>query len=710
MRPDGTRVALVQHRGARSSGGVCFFLPQLALPAKIEFDPALIVIDLRYARWSKRGAELGEWATRVSRHAGVIALYTSGDTDSQRGLRAQGFDDFPMDHGAVATVMTNVVARKVIQPQPLVDWTLERVSQFLDREHEIKEVPAGSEIEGMLANIARFLQDLGDRDSGDLRRARWLLAALAQMPIPLIWYEEAARSLGRLTIRRMISYLGTKNYFDPDLGPVIQTLRMNFNQAYEAIHSNNPRSDALVSVLGQLLNDRSDGGFILVLVRDGVMERAMRTWIEVAGLISPSESERLEIAACSRYVGLADKRFPDAVVNGAFPRRYAWIAGSALAEKVIFLTYRRESDLVVRQLAEVYDREKQLARSSVRQSTVSKLIPSYRSAGAHNSEAVVPELKLVRPDSKPPEETHHKMQTFGTGLKDLGAAMEAAHQQDTDRANRLRLEIEWPDDVIDEETAVSDLGDMASGDDADDVESVRIYVNSRANGAGYVWIPVDQLVECVRLGSSDVLRVFPMDLRVRDVLLWMDDGRRASLFDRIVDLAEDQPQMQYLAAFRQRWRGALGQLAAMYTVGHRVDYGAILASLQQQGALIETELAVRCWVSDAVIGPEKLSSIIAVGRVVGSDHLITHAKEFDRAFRRIRGIRQGIGRRLSFAIRRSFRNRQPVDVAQGDDLDITLGLPVDELVDSIDLAEVVRVDENVRRVPAQLADRFRGSD
>src|SRR5262249_13318550 len=57
LRPDGSRVML---RGANrpADSGICFFLPLTNLPSRIEFYPALIVLDLRYAQWTARATAL----------------------------------------------------------------------------------------------------------------------------------------------------------------------------------------------------------------------------------------------------------------------------------------------------------------------------------------------------------------------------------------------------------------------------------------------------------------------------------------------------------------------------------------------------------------------------------------------------------------------------------------------------------------------------
>jgi hypothetical protein len=72
--------------------------------------------------------------------------------------------------------------------------------------------------------------------------------------------------------------------------------------------------------------------------------------------------------------------------------------------------------------------------------------------------------------------------------------------------------------------------------------------------------------------------------------------------------------------------------------------------------------------------------------------LAGQAKEFQKAFRKIRGLRRGLGNRLSNIIRSSFK-----DLALGgarskvESLDERLGIPLDELLETIDVAEVTAI-------------------
>ena len=100
------------------------------------------------------------------------------------------------------------------------------------------------------------------------------------------------------------------------------------------------------------------------------------------------------------------------------------------------------------------------------------------------------------------------------------------------------------------------------------------------------------------------------------------------------------------------------------------------------------------------------SKIAAVGTVVGDDALFREARAFDAAFRRIRGLRSGIGRRLSGAIRKTFHYQIGAGSGrdsreEGDEI----GLPFEELAETIDIAQVLAITGR-EKVPPHLVDRL----
>lgn len=707
MKPNGELVLLRPDKAKAGDGGVCFFLPLLALPERVAYAPALIILDLRYAQWVRRVAALAQWTREVGKEAGVLALYTVGDSETLTALTNAGFADLPLDHEAIATCTTGM--RRAATPVTgTLDWPLAPTPSYLAREHEVKELPHGESLDEAFKGIAALLDEYREVDNLDVRRARWLLATLTQMPVPLDWYERAARDSGRSTLRRLIERLGILDRDGSVPGAVIGTLRMAFERVYRALEGANPRAEMLRAVLPEVAEAKPDER-VLLLVRDRTMERAVRAWLMLDAFAGCDWLTSVDIVACADYARVAERRYATAIVNGALPRRYRWILGGALAAHVIYLAYPYEVDGIERQLQSVYGEEAREARARRRHTTVTGGENAAGGSG-QGAEATVPELILRRPARRAPETRGRQDRPKRTlhGFEGLAQALEELSRSAMPPSSAEDLAA-WEHDPGEDDPPGDDDVDLDDVAVAERVECLRADVESRLHGKGLVWLPVAGLIEVVRPETGDDIRLLRADeLRAGDVIVCLDADGRSGLFERMVELAADQPEMRYLATLRRRWLDAMQGLVARFQQNERVNYAALLRALQANGATITSELTVRMWILGQAIGPEDRSSIVAVGKVVGSEALVQHARELDKAFRRIRGIRQGIGRRLSGVIRRTFQHvAAGVDEQAAAQLEDRLSLPLNELLETIDLARVVEVSGETRLVPPQWMRRWR---
>lgn len=711
MRPTGERVALRQGENVQRSQGVCFFLPGLVLPERINFRPTFIILDLRYAHWTKRASDIAKWVIEVCRDAGMLALYSLGDSDTIIALSSVGFSDLPLDHAAITACSEQVMKQHAAHESLTIDWRMEDVPSYLDREHEVVEVELAETIEAIFASIGTLLDGQKQKDVPDLNRSRWLLATLTHLPVPLIWYEHAARSLGRSTLHRLIARLGIQGRHNSDLGAVIQTLRMQFEQIYQDLSRLNPRAQALQTLLPHILTSAPHEQ-VLFLVRDRVMERAVRNWLELEAFPEVDWLSRVMVKACPDYYSVAAHKYDAVLVNGVFPRRYKWMAGASLGARVTFLAYPHEVDVIEHQLRGVYGDQVRTEQAFKRDRAMSQLV-SRSISPVNENESPIPRLQLKRPQQKSTKAMSSKSEAKVT-IKDIAKLSEAIElsRRAVEKVQEIVPEVKiapWKEDVSDEEPPEEDTDDIIAGDREESVACIRLHVHSQMLGECVLWLAVDDIVDFVRASlPDDIQRTAPQKLQPGDVLLLMNEGRRTSLFDRFVDLAEEQPSMRYLATYRRTWREAVQRVVARHQDKGRPDYAAMLRSLRAAGATIQSEPAVRSWVQDQVIGPDNVASIAAVGRVSGMEPLVRQAKEFDRVFRDIRGIRQGIGRRLNSAIRRHFKHfAEGVPEASGDTLDRHLGLPLDELLETIDLAEVITVGAHIEKVVSHRVGRLR---
>jgi hypothetical protein len=692
MKPNGTRVALRSYPNG-SASGVCFFLPTLTLPSHLSLSPRLVIVDARYGRWTNRAEMLARWVGQFGQSVGVVVLYSLGDDDTSSPFLKRNFIDFPFDHVAVESSLQAHVGG--LTENESVDWSFSQVPNFLKRSHEVTLVPTDSETKILLKGISRLLDEHRDRDNLDLRRARWLLAILSQMPVPLIWYEEAARDRGRSAISSLIKRLGMQSESDEDLGPVIQSLKVSLEQLYDRLRDGGTRALSTRDAITGILSD-SESASLLVLVRDDIMELALRRWLLIDALKDKDYTERLEICSCPHFVRISGRSYNAVVVQGCMPRRYRWILGARLGDVVRFLAYDHEVQIIEKQLLRFYGRDSANTRARQRDRAIASL--SGKSVHASEYEEMLPSLAFRKPDESATSHVAHHQVTVST-FSDLASAF-AEKQRYVEEEERLYKEA-----ILTESVWTFALGeDMEEQDmtmmNASVADGLGIAIQVKFAGAlvSILRFPAEQIVDCMRPSrDGEVARMAAEDVLPGDVLLVTRGSNRASLFDRIIDLAQEQPRLKYLATFRRTWQQALTKMAAEYRSPAGVDYVRILRALQNCGATIESGATVRGWVRGDVIGPETPSSIAAVGHVSLTSTLVTDAKAFDRAFRQIRGLHQSIGRRLSSSIRRTIS--QSYDAESSDDKDpITdhLQIPIDELLDTIELAHVLQVTDERR--------------
>jgi hypothetical protein len=487
---------------------------------------------------------------------------------------------------------------------------------------------------------------------------------------------------------------------------------MQFENLYQLLNKSNPRADVLPSLLARAFKESPQGGRMLLLVRDRVMARALESWLQVEALRDSEWLQNVDIKCCSEFGRLSGSTYTRSLVNANFPRRYRWIAGASLGNAVVFLAYPHEIEVIENQLQHFYGEKALSYRRRKRVQAINEVcVPTQESNDG--TETAIPALHLKKPQVSITKPTPKDVQTAATDLSQLQQLLTAAREA----SQRLEDEVgkseksTWQEDTSEDDALFEGLEISDIEPNLEESICLCIEVKSRLEGLGLIWLAIDEPVECVRATRpDDVCRMVPHLLRPGDVLLRMDEEGRTTLFDRIVELAEDQPEMQFLGAFRQTWRRSVQRLVARFGGPYATDYKAMLRALQADGATIQTEQTVRHWALDHVIGPDEISSILAVGRASGVEVMVSQAKGFDRSFRRIRGIRQAIGQRLNNTIRKSFKTFAEGSVdPRAYQLEDRLGIPVDELLETIDIAEVISVNQHEERIAFHSVGKFQSA-
>ncbi|MGE3491563.1 MAG: hypothetical protein AB7N29_16280 [Vicinamibacterales bacterium] len=668
-------------------------MPNLTLPASLSFQPQLVILDLRFARWQHRLSGLLAWVDQLK--APVVSAHTLGDVESENALANSGFLRFSLDHAA----LSGFVSPASDTPAD-IDWGLARAATFLNRKHSINEIPGAGSLDELFVKCGELLDQATKADPSDLNRAHWILAMLRHMPVPLSWYEAIAREQGRSTLKRLISQVGFRSSRIESVGPVLQTVRMTLESLYNTLDHHNPKAAFLKALLPQ----RCAVSHLMCITRDVITDKAISAWLDSE--FTPSISARVECVAAPRYRSAETIGANEALVIGALPRRYRWIVGGHLSQHVTFITYPHESEAVARQLDLFYSPTVARQHSRDRVTTLMK-IAGTTIKGSDDC-AGLPTLHL---EGRPSPKKALKPAAKSNSMQDLSAMMQEVEAKAAIAHRESQANVKWEDKFDEEPPEDLDAAELSSTVDA--VDCYRVQVHLRSRGYGELVLAKEALVECVRPSRPDeIAKVMPARLVAGDVLPRVDDRGRTTLFDTIVGLVDEQPTMRSAALMRREWQTAIRHVNERYKkrfspYSRQIEYRTLLTDLQIHGATVSTEQAVRGWLEGTTMGPDSIGSIQAIGKLSQMDSIVANAKEFDKAFRKFRSLHQGIGRRLAAAIRGSFRRFADASSDQKpSDLDPSLAVPIAELLDSMDFAEVVSVPKTTEMLSPSQVGRF----
>jgi hypothetical protein len=273
---------------------------------------------------------------------------------------------------------------------------------------------------------------------------------------------------------------------------------------------------------------------------------------------------------------------------------------------------------------------------------------------------------------------------------------------------------EWDVETSDEEALAPslDVEGSSSVSTAEPVPCIEVAVRSSALGQpALVWLPIGGSSEVLDRRGGSVRRMANHELREGLVLLRVDDAGRTSVYDQLVQVAHAQPEYRELEKWTTRWQQGLLAAVRRYTDGRgRVDYRRLLRDLREEGADIQTELAVRNWVDGTALGPGSVASIRAVGTLAESLTLRDHPRRVYEALEGVRALHRAIGQRVSRAMAGAVAQASASQTSflDGSDiLDARVVVPLEELLAAVDFCEIVSIDVREQLVPPVLVGRLR---
>ncbi|MCP5003367.1 MAG: hypothetical protein GY941_05355 [Planctomycetes bacterium] len=710
LQPNGKVQPLSRTNVHNIFSGVCFFMPhRKAYPKDISILADLIILDLRYARLSHRATDLVNWTTSIP-NTGVLALYTLGDRQSQSALEESDFLDFPLDHIGIQTCEDNVSQKVSDTNTSYLDINLLGAKDALSRQHIVKEISLSSELRKCLDSLAKLFFDNRENHHPEINRLRWLFSVYSQLPVPLVWYESAARERGRWVPKNVIKKIGSNTRDIGELGPVLQTFRVIFTMLNSLYEQRNPKAEEIRDFILSVSDELTKENRLLIIVRDEVMENALSSWLSLSEFLGKDWQCHIDIISCKKYLKYSNKKYTYFISAGPLHYRYRWILGGNVGRLLHFIVYPHEIEITQKQINQFYDNTYLDRRAERRLETINRIGHSGPNRNAKEN-MVYPILNISSPNVQVKPKSKKELKQRVDSFKDLRALID--HREEQKEFEKQALDIDL--DAVYEDTTEEDVPEYSLGEISslahvkDGVMCFELTVSSNERGKGQIWINKDQCVEYIRPSDSEELfRTGPEKLKVDDLLLIVDEAQQYGIFDRLIEISDSNPRMQYVAVYRNIWRKAIDLLSAKFQKANgKIDYSLMHDELRNAGITITSILTLRNWVNDFVIGPEDLSSIIAVGNVSGILEMSNKAKKFDKTFSKIRSLHRSIGRRVASIIRNTFKIvATQEDINIDDDLEDYLGVPLNEIVDAVEIVEVLNITQAEEGIDPDLVGRF----
>lgn len=751
MRPDGS-IAPISALPASSGFSVCFFLAQqkqLPTAETAAFKPAVVVLDLTHDRWIDRLPELVSWCLSLRDQRGtpaqLLALLPFGDHLTTAALREHHIPIFPLDSVAIREIASGfsppVEPQKPAEREAFRSWSYSPfvIDDPLDRHHALWYIPddASEDLLRTLGHIYRALDGVGgQRSHRDLRLAGWLAGTLMQLPIPVEWYEQHAFLMGnRQTLRKLISSIGarTDGGLSADLAPTLQTVRGHLDLLYTRLSVANPKSEIYLQHLQkQILPTLDDSGPVALLARNDVFARALSPWLLSQGL-PINTLENLHIVSYKQFTGR--DRFDRIVATGPWPGRYRWQLGGFLGRTIDFLLYPGEDLRLQRQMGTFYGSRARSYFAHTRASLLgsySKItVPRQSYSPEAQEESVLPVAPRPQridgdPDTPFLDEASGDAESDALELAsiferialDSAAFTHVASAPSTLDSPEVPLAAStlWTIDRDDNDTDFLDLDELGESVLAGTLTERCLLLTLQRTGEDvtasaeqFLYLALDGSTECYVPGTGgDILsRVANDEIMPGYILIRTDRDDRASLFDRIVELADAQPTMKYLKVWRGYWLDAVETLIQQHDTGRarRGSYLGIQRQLAKLNVKVTTQ-TIRGWLLGERIGPGTVGAVQAIGQLTQHPMLLQHSPQVEQAFRQIRTIHQVLGMRISNALQRAGKLAQKPSTKVASkssklavNLDRALTIPLDDLLDLLQYWEVVAVDPGTFNVP-----------
>jgi hypothetical protein len=531
-------------------------------------------------------------------------------------------------------------------------------------------------------NAALFWEDIGPllRASRRSLFGRELTASafvlfydLMHLAMPTDFYESTTYPL-RVRVREIEA---AQRLVGGDLRDLyVPMVAAELSDLVAAIGPRSPKSDVLLSVLREHATAGED---VLLVARTGELARAYRAYIDTVAELDGS-------VRVTNLWGVAGERPADvAVIVGLLPTSARYMYTTGIAAEIVVLGY--EADATLESVPDGFTEHRQIRRAIAYQREYSEWLA--RDAAKSACWATLSGEPTSIPDDRPDPPRVDSSAPVGDGQPAPPDAPPGLWD-----ASLGSLERRLARDVPPRLSSDGEHGDL-------EVEALHVgFTDGR-------WMYIDAGSSVTRWrsaagGSAEAghpaRRISP-----GDELVLLDGETRKDLLAKVLEIAEDVPELAVPAAWVDYWRDALRRAHAAFGTYERLH-----ADLEANGCVRQAQ-TVRLWVIGQIIGPEDPEDVRRLGQCLEDAALIANYQAIADAMKGLRRAHVRLGQRLG-ALARHVGPHSAAGLIDDDEIiDARSGLTASDFRDSVEILEVESVHP-VGRVPYAVTGLLRPSE
>lgn len=698
---------LVRAQNRKDDGSLpwlCLFrAARYSLPEKLERRPEIILVDLLPFRHRRRAQSIISWAKSNSNHTIVLApLHGLGTYNDVKGCvdNVITLDKYTLKY---LTDHFKIERRDRSLEKVTNAWSLSCILPYLEFENpemNVYKIVGLGELNEKITDFFKIIPRTFNRDGTQSKAFRRLINIFYEMlglPIQLGWYESARL----LTANNKLYDLINSCLRIP--GGTFEEQQIQNDLLYHAVKSieeiynmllfsdTSPRGEVLCSLIEAYRNQK-----ILIITASKIADKEVKVWVRSKTGLPAKELSNIDVVSQQDWAkSQLNKIYNDNektpsifILTNPWQEKYLSSFYVPRGSKIFSICLSYEMNHIVRQFSIVHRKNEEYFCDFYY--SLGKLF-DYEYERNLNTDIYKLPLKVkvhdiqigtLQNDAENFKEFDSKVDT----LFDQNAflSMFDSEQEDINNLTSMGMN-EYNIDP-----------DNYSDDDISQCVKVSGRVGINEENMNFLF-SYDNTIKIIRHKMSNVVNIRPIELHQGDCLIILKQNEKQEIFETILELASNTMAMQWIKMNVQEWREMTKILWSKYyneALPKKYTFERILNDVVKYGGNIESTYSVKNWIYGDVSSVKYEQNVMAVAKILGDKYYINRVKTIHKAMKQLWNIHIRLGRKL-VAITSQYASMKNFDLCtlpEWVDLGMDIRIPVQDILNSIDLIEVDHID------------------